>query len=365
MILNTPCGGDILIVDDNPANLRLLAEMLGQNGYTVRAASSGAQTLKTVTMRPPELILLDIRMPEMDGFEVCEQLKRLPFGAEIPVIFLSALGEVEDKVRAFAVGGVDYITKPYQAEEVLVRVGNHIELSRSRRTLQQAYQRMEQHAEAKTQELVTVREEQLRVIEQLKNSLAQTINAIATALEKRDPYTAGHQRNVSEISVAIAEALGFDNQAIEGIRLGATIHDIGKIYVPAEILTRPGRLSDIEFRLIKTHPEVGYDIIKEIEFPWPVAQMVRQHHERVNGSGYPLGLAGDEIAYEAKIIAVADMIDAMSSHRPYRPAVGLEAAIQELNSNKGTLYEREIVETALRLYNEGGIERLHGKPTGA
>lgn len=359
MNYNANVGGDILVVDDNPANLRLLTDMLGQRGFMVRVASSGAQTLKTVAMRLPELILLDIRMPGMDGFEVCERLKQDPATSAISIIFLSALSDIEDKARAFALGGADYITKPFQAEEVLMRVNNQIELSRSRRALQQAYEQMEQRAEAKSRELVTVREEQFRITEQLKNSLEQTINVIAMALEKRDPYTAGHQRNVAELSVALAEQIGFDSQAIEGLRLGAMIHDIGKIRVPAEILTRPGRLDEIEFGLIKTHPQVGYDIIKGIDFPWPVAEMVHQHHERLDGSGYPLGLKSNEIIYEAKIIAVADVIDAMSSHRPYRPAVGLAAAIREVENQKDVLYQREVVEAALRLYREGRLDWLN------
>lgn len=356
-------GGDILVVDDNPANLRLLTDMLSQRGYTVRVASSGEQTLKTTTMRPPELILLDIRMPGMDGFEVCEKLKQAAVTSAIPIIFLSALSDIEDKVRAFALGGVDFITKPFQAEEVLMRVSNQIGISRSRQALQQAYDQMEQRAEARSRELIAAREEQLRVTEQLKNALEQTINVIVAALEKRDPYTAGHQRNVAELSLMLAERLGFDSHAIEGVRLGAMIHDIGKIGVPAEILTRPGRLSEIEFNLIKTHPEVGYDIVKGVELPWPVALMVRQHHERLDGSGYPLGLKDDEINYQAKIIAVADVIDAMSSHRPYRPALGIESAIQEIDKHKGLLYESVVVEAAIDLFREGRMDWLnHGRP---
>lgn len=351
-------GGDILVVDDNPANLRLLTDTLSQRGYGVRVAASGAQTLKTVALSSPELILLDIRMPGMDGFEVCERLKQDPATRGIPVIFLSALSDLEDKARAFALGGADYVTKPFQAEEVLMRVGNQLEISRSRRALQQAYEEMEQRAEAKSRELVAAREAQLRVAEQLKNSLEQTIRVIAMALEKRDPYTSGHQRNVAEISVALAETLGFDAYGTEGLRLGAIIHDIGMICVPAEIVTRPRRLSEIEFRLVKTHTDVGYDIIKGIEFPWPLAQMVWQHHERLDGSGYPSGLQGPDIADEAKIIAVADVIEAMSSHRPYRPALGVAAAIEEIERHKGVLYERDVVDAALQIYRDGRLAWL-------
>lgn len=351
-------AGNILVVDDNPANLRLLTDMLGQRGYSVRVASNGAQALKSAAARQPDLVLLDIRMPGMSGFEVCEQLKLDPSLHQVPVIFLSALSDTDDKVRAFAVGGIDYITKPFQAEEVLVRVGTQIELSRSRAELQRAYDEMEQRAELKSRELVAAREEQYRVAEQLKYSLEHTINAIALALEKRDPYTAGHQRRVAELATAIAERLGFDQPSIEGMRLGAMIHDIGKIYVPVEILSRPGRLTGAEFGLIKSHPEVGYDIIKGIDFPWPVAHMVRQHHERLDGSGYPRGLTAEQISFEAKVIAVADVIEAMSSHRPYRPALGIESAIEEIKANKGRLYDIEAANAAIALHKEGRLVPL-------
>lgn len=360
---NSQSRGDILVVDDNPANLRLLTDMLGQQQYSVRVASDGTQALKSVAARLPDLILMDIRMPGMDGLETSTRLKQSDQFRQIPIIFLSALSATEDKRQAFAVGGVDYITKPFQPEEVLIRVNTHIELSHSRQALQHAYEEMEERAEHKSRELVAAREEQFRVTELLKSSFERTINAIALALEKRDPYTAGHQKKVAEIATAIAEQLGFNRHAVEGLRLGATIHDIGKIYVPVEILSRPGRLSEAEFNVIKSHPEVGYDIIKGIDFPWPVAEMVHQHHERLNGSGYPLGLKDREITFEAKIIAVADVIEAMSSHRPYRPAVGIEAAITEIDRNQGVLYEREVVQAALALHGEGRLAALMNSAT--
>ena len=355
--------GDILVVDDNPANLRLLTDLLGREQYVVRVASDGAQALKSVAARLPDLILMDIRMPGTSGIEVCEKLKSDERHRQLPVLFLSALNDTEDKKRAFAAGGVDYITKPFQAEEVLIRVNTHIELSRSRLALQRAYEEMEQRAEEKSRELVAAREEQFRTAETLKSSFERTITAIALALEKRDPYTAGHQKRVAEIACAIAEKLGFDQHAIEGLRLGAMIHDIGKIYVPVEILSRPGRISDIEFAVIKSHADVGYDIIKGIDFPWPIADMVRQHHERLDGSGYPRGLTESEIAFDAKIIAVADVTEAMSSHRPYRAAPGIEAAIAEISKNQGRLYDAGVVQAVLALYREGRLAQIVAIPS--
>ncbi len=156
---------------------------------------------------------------------------------------------------------------------------------------------------------------------------------------------------------AIGWELGLDKDRVEGMRLGATIHDIGKIFVPAEILNRPGQLSKIEYAIVLTHPEAGYDIVKGIEFPWPVAEMILQHHERLDGSGYPRGLKGDQINLEARILAVADVVEAIASHRPYRPSLGLKAAVSEIVRNRGVLYDPEVVDACVRVLEEQGYER--------
>lgn len=194
-----------------------------------------------------------------------------------------------------------------------------------------------------------VRGEQTRAKERLRESLVATIRAIALTVEKRDPYTAGHQNKVAEICVAIGLELGLPADRLEGLRLGATIHDIGKVYVPAEILNRPGRLTEPEFGMIKSHPQIGYDIVKDVKFPWPVAEMILQHHERLDGSGYPNGLKGEQIILEARILAVADVLDAMASHRPYRPSLGNEAAMTELEQGRGTRYDATVVDACLQL----------------
>jgi diguanylate cyclase (GGDEF)-like protein/PAS domain S-box-containing protein len=181
------------------------------------------------------------------------------------------------------------------------------------------------------------------------------VGALAATIDARDPYTAGHQRAVANLAAAIAAELGQDTFAIEGIHLAATIHDIGKIAIPSEILNRPGRLTDIEMELVKTHSQIGYDILAGVEFPWPVREMVLQHHERLDGSGYPNGLRGEQILLGARIIAVADLVDAMSSHRPYRPAVGLDAAIQALESGRGQLFDPVVVDACLRVIHNGYV----------
>ncbi|MBW9261488.1 MAG: response regulator [Candidatus Thiodiazotropha sp. (ex. Lucinisca nassula)] len=192
--------------------------------------------------------------------------------------------------------------------------------------------------------------------QKLKRALEQTIEAIVATLEKRDPYTAGHQRRVADLTVEISRELGLDEAFIKGIKMGATIHDIGKIHIPSEILNRTGPLSPAEFAVIKTHPEHGYEIVKDIDFPWPVADVVYQHHERWNGSGYPQGLAGEEISFAARIMAVADVVEAMSGHRPYRPALGIEAALYEVERGSGTLFDPQIASACLRLFREKGFQ---------
>jgi PAS domain S-box-containing protein len=188
--------------------------------------------------------------------------------------------------------------------------------------------------------------------QRLEKSLEDTIQAIATTIEARDPYTAGHQRRAARLAAAIAREMGLPEARVVGVQRGAEIHDIGKIYVPSEILNRPGRLSSAEFDLVRSHPEVGYDIVKDVDFPWPVGEMILEHHERVDGSGYPRGLKGDEIVLEAKILAVADVVDAMTSHRPYRVALGLEAALAEIEANRGRFYDPAVADACLRLFQE-------------
>lgn len=191
--------------------------------------------------------------------------------------------------------------------------------------------------------------------ERLKRALLGTIQAVALTVEKRDPYTAGHQQKVARLAVAMAGELGWPPDQIEGVRLGGMIHDIGKIYVPSEILNRPGRLSELEFGLIRRHPEVGYEILKDVELPWPVAQIILQHHERLDGGGYPNGLKGDRIIPEARLLAVADVVEAMASHRPYRAALGIEAALEEIGRCRGRAFDPEMVDACIRVFRERGF----------
>ncbi len=192
--------------------------------------------------------------------------------------------------------------------------------------------------------------------QKLKKTMDATIETMSKIVEAKDPYTAGHQQRVSQLATSIAKELNFSKDKIEGIRIASLIHDIGKIGLPSEILAKPTRLTDIEFNLIKSHSQMGHDILKSINFSYPVARIVLQHHERLDGSGYPNHLKGDKIFLEAKIIGVADVVEAMSSHRPYRPALGIDKALEEIFKNKGIFYDPEVVDVCLRLFREKGFE---------
>jgi len=205
-------------------------------------------------------------------------------------------------------------------------------------------------------EILASREELGYNLDRMQRIWEQTIDVLSTAAETRDPYTAGHQRRVAALAVAIAREMGLSAQTVHAVSLAARIHDIGKINIPAEILSKPGKLGEVEFGLIKTHPEVGYQIIQGIEMPWPVAEVVRQHHERLDGSGYPRGLQGEEILPESRIVIVADVVEAMASHRPYRAAKGIEPALDEIESGTGVKYDPEVVKACLKLFREGDFE---------
>ena len=192
-----------------------------------------------------------------------------------------------------------------------------------------------------------------KLMQDLRRNFVGTIHTIAATVEARDPYTAGHQKRVADLAIAIAREMKLADEKVEGIEIAGKIHDLGKIKVPAEILSKPGKLSDLEFQIIQTHPQVGYDLLKEIEFPWPIAEMVLQHHEKMDGFGYPQGLKGGEIMLEARILAVADTVEAMSSHRPYRPALGIEKALIQIKKDKGTLFDPDVVDACLKVFEDG------------
>jgi putative two-component system response regulator len=325
----------VLIVDDNATNIDLLVSTL-KDSYRLGIAKHGQGALEYAAKFRPSLILLDIMMPEMDGYEVCSRLKANPQTRSIPVIFITAMQDTLNKTKAFELGAIDYITKPFHAAEVKARVQTHISLEEMKAQLRSQNALLEQKVEIKTAEL--------------QEMLNSSITSMAQMVEIRDPYTAGHQQRVAQLACAIATKMGLSTHTIEGIRIAGLLHDVGKIRIPVSILSRAGQLLEAEHEVIKIHPQISFEILKNIPFPWPVAHIVFQHHERLDGSGYPLGLRADEILLEAKILAVADVTEAKSSFRPYRPALGIEAALDEIRQHRGTFYDPDVVDACLQLF---------------
>jgi|APLak6261671648_1056085.scaffolds.fasta_scaffold00355_5 putative nucleotidyltransferase with HDIG domain len=331
----------LLLVDDTPENLHELNEAL-KDDYRIMVANSGQKALELVNeSSPPDLILLDIIMPDMDGYDVCRRIKTTAEGNRIPIIFISVIDTIVDKVRGFAIGASDFVTRPYEIDELRARIRTHLELSRLERYFEQT---------------VAERTVELRhANHDLSLALEGIINTVTLAVEVRDPYTAGHQRRVADLAAKMAEKMGLNDERIRGIQLGGMIHDIGKIGVPAEILSKPSRLSTTEYKLIQNHAELGFNILKDVKFPWPIAEIAHQHHERIDGSGYPNGLKGEDILLEARIIAVADTVESMASYRPYRPALGLQPAIDEIKKNRGILYDANAVDACLDILQSGYV----------
>ncbi len=487
----------ILVVDDSKDNCYLLEILLKGNGYEVVSTLNGAEALEKLRSQRFDMIISDIMMPVMDGFQLCQQCKKDAKLKNIPFVFYTATyTDARDEELAQKMGGDKFIRKPAEPDEFMKQIQDvlrnfsdgkmrpakpveteekevlklynerlvhklehkNIELEEaiarykiSEENLKTSEYRLRNILENVTagiivatkdghfinankaalaiygfdseedliktpviaryvniedrerlikllqeKDKVTGFETRLRrrdgtqfwaslgVINQISASgekqllsiiediterkkaeeeikqgyekLQQTLDgvthAIAAAIEIRDPYTSGHQRRVSKLAGAIAREMGLTDEQAAHIQIAALIHDIGKISIPSEILSRPGELSELEFSLIKSHPQAGYTVLHNIDFPYPVARWVLEHHERMNGSGYPSGLSGDGICLESRIIAVADVVEAMSSHRPYRSALGTAVALAEIKKNKGILYDGKVVDACLKLFTE-------------
>ncbi len=520
------------IAEDSKAQAEMLADILTSNGYRITAVHDGLEALYTIMESEPRLIISDVWMPRMNGYELCRALKDDNKFGRIPIIILTQLSDLQAMVKGLEAGADYYLTKPYDKDLLLTMVrtilsktgaaqqngkktamkvaanGKTFDISvsnqqllnfllstyenllRHNQTLDEARSELKalnvgledkvkektstleteiaerkrahdahRESEAKyravmrdagdailladprgaileanrkaktlfsysTEELeahdlfslyprseiprikgalktvmdsggaklgnirarrkngdriwvditMSIVEYEERMIVQsvvhditdrieadtaikegyakLQQTLDSAILALSKAIEIRDPYTAGHQCRVAALATVIAERLGFDERRREGMKVMGFLHDIGKIVVPAEILTKPSKLHEYEFNHIKMHCQAGYDILKEIEFPWPVSTVVLQHHERLDGSGYPFGIGADQIILEARIIAVADVIEAISSHRPYRPALGIEKALEEVTDRKGTLYDADVVEATIGILRD-------------
>ncbi|OGR28161.1 MAG: two-component system response regulator [Desulfobacterales bacterium RIFOXYA12_FULL_46_15] len=315
----------IMVVDDTPANLKILQDMLQDSGYRVLAFPSGRMALAAAVKNPPDLILLDIIMPEMNGFEVCETLKADSILKEIPILFISALTEAADKVRAFSSGGVDYVTKPFHFEEVRARVKTHLKLRRLQIELEKHNLHLERLVEEK--------------IREISDSQMATILAVSKLAESRDDDTGHHIERTRIFCKTLTEKLrlnpryadSINDAYVENIYHAAPLHDIGKVGIFDNILLKPGKLIPEEFEIIKTHTLIGARALQTAHSKYPKNAFLNMgiaiahaHHEKWDGSGYPDGLAGEDIPLSSRIMAVADVYDALRSKRPYKDAFSHE-----------------------------------------
>jgi putative two-component system response regulator len=332
----------IIIVDDEPEVLDVLKYMLLHSGNDVIPFNNGAAALEAVVREPPDIILLDITMPEMDGFQVCERIKQNPKLKDIPVIFLSARITSEIKIRGFRAGGVDYITKPYQFDEVQARIGIHIKLCQAGTLLREQNGELEQTISERTAELRKDIEERKLVESRLalqitatEEAFNYTVYALARAAEANDEDTGNHILRVGEFSAIIASQLGLDDGFVRAIHLQAILHDVGKIHAHPDIFKKAGRLTDEEFTIMKGHTVSGTIIIGNNEKLSIGRSIALTHHEKWDGSGYPLGLAGEQIPIEGRITAIADIYDALRSPRTYKESFGHDKACQIITEGDG------------------------------
>jgi len=345
----------ILVVDDTPDNLSLMSGLL-KDLYKVKIANNGERALKvTLTGTPPDIILLDIMMPVMDGYETCRQLKANPVTKDIPVIFLTAKAEVEDEMKGFALGAVDYITKPISPPVVMARVQTHLELKWVRDYLKNQNEFLEAEVQRRTQEVVAVQE--------------VTILAMASLAENRDNDTGNHIRRTQFYVKVLAEKLRHhprfsyflnDGNTIDLIFKSAPLHDIGKVGIPDNILLKPGRFTEEEFEIMKTHCKLGRDSIisaeKRLGFELPFLSFAKEiaysHQEKWDGTGYPEGLSGDDIPISGRLMAVADVYDALICRRVYKEGMPHEKAVGIIVEGKGTHFDPDMVDAFVEITDE-------------
>ena len=322
----------VLLVDDDRNLLDSLRRVL-KGQYDLFTAQSGPEALEVLAASGPfAVIVSDLKMPGMDGIQLLSEAAALY--PDTVRVLLTGFADFQNAVDAVNQGSIyRFLNKPCPAE-----------------VLDKAL------ADAVRQRGLVEAQRELYSLKRVKRLLEGIVHGFSILVEARDSYLAGHQQRVTALALAMGRELGLSEDDLETLRIAGLLHDIGKVYVPADFLNRPGTLRPEEYSIIKMHPEVGYDILKHLDKDWPVAVIIRQHHERMDGSGYPNALAGRYIVRGARILAVADVVDAMCSHRPYRPSLGITAALQEIEKNRGRLYDEQAVDACLRLFRELGYQ---------
>ena len=337
----------ILIVDDEKSIRTTLKIFLEREGFVVDTAETAMHAMDLIRTVSYDILISDIIMPQVSGVEFLEEIRlSLP---DVPILMMTGEPTVETAVVALQLGAFDYLYKPIQKDS-LVKTVKQAAKARELALQKQALEQDKLEYQLNLEAMIS------RRTVDLDKSMQSTIKIMTSLIDSRDPYTSGHQIRVGNLSAALASQLGLPRFAATGIRVTGYLHDIGKLAVPSEILVKPTRLSRYEFEIIKTHSESGYNILRDLSLPWPVAEIIYQHHERLDGSGYPQGLHGEEILPETRILTVADVVEAMASHRPYRASLGLYAALAEIKQHAGTYYDPDVVAACLKLLNEKGYE---------
>lgn len=352
--------GKIMIVDDTVVNLELLQNLLQKRGYSIMAFPRGKLALKAALKNPPDMLLLDVTMPEMDGFELCAHFKAEPSLAKIPVLFISALEAAQDKVRAFEAGGVDYVTKPFQIEELNARVDTHMKIVRMQRELERSNRELEELVQEK--------------VKDIEEAHISTILAMVKLTEYRDAGTEMHIERTRRLCRMLAAKVSgrpryegtLSPEYAETIYNAAPLHDVGKVGVPDAILLKPGPLTEDEWEIVKTHARIGAETLREVrrkyvsnEFVNMGVDIALSHHEKWDGSGYPEGRAGEEIPLSARIMAVADVYDALRARRPYKEPLSHEESLLILRKESGRHFDPLLIEIFGQLEDE--IKELYAR----
>jgi putative nucleotidyltransferase with HDIG domain len=318
-------------VDDDAKVLTAEVRSLGER-FRIDTAASGDEALDLVRRTDYAVVVSDLKMPGMDGIRFLTRVRELR--PDTVRMVLTGFATRDNAIDAVNDGYVfRFLTKPCPTTALRTAI------------------------EAGVAQFRLIRDQaELQGLRKVHRAMAGIIQGFTSLVEARDPYTAGHQRKVTALSLAMARHMGCDEDTLNGLGMAAMVHDIGKLYVPAEFLNKPGKLTEAEFSIIKSHPKVGFDILDPVDFPWPISRIVLQHHERVDGSGYPQGLAGAQILPEARILAVADVVDAIQSHRPYRPGRGRAAALEEIREGRGALYDPGAVAACLAVVDQVDVD---------
>ncbi len=334
----------VLAIDDKKDNLIVLEAYLKQYLPSLQLieAQSGIEGIQKAITEQPDVIILDISMPEMDGYTVCQKLKKNKNTLHIPIMLLTAIyTDLKDKVKGLETGADSFLSKPFQPAELISQIKVMLRTKRAEDLLRKEKDMLEKMVLKRTRAL--------------ENAQHAAILTIARIMEIKDPYASGKHYQIAELSKAIGGHLGLSKEQLEGLWFASLICNIGKLTIPADILNKPGKLTEVEYSFIKGHPLSAYKMLSDLPYPWPIAKIILQHHENMDGTGYPEGLKGEDISLEARILRVTDTVIAMLSHRAYRASYNLEEVLKELQKNANTYYDEDVVRICVEILKDKGL----------